>query len=112
MADEIKSIWIGPEYVSIGTIKVEDKMVHFKKFGAIPGLDKMRPIIPFNEKTQLWSMRKLFDPQRGVKDDVRIYWCDIHDNPYFAKLNPVEHAKLEHAKQYIAYLLNMVERSK
>lgn len=98
-----RSIWIGPEYASIGDVRVRGKQIEFRKLGGAPFMNKFIPVltngrIPYQD-------RKLLIPGMGdSQQSVRIFFSDLYGQEYYAKANPQELALIASLRKRIEIL--------
>lgn len=113
--EHIKSVWLGPEFISIGDVRVKGNEMMFRRVGGVPGVTGFTPVlanameVPYQERT-LWHPGS---GDTGIK--VRVFLSDLRLNKYYALINPQDlnvimslKKKIESYEMYIEQLHSLL----
>lgn len=114
MSKEVKSVWLGPEFISFGFSNEDEKMIYHKDLG--PASRKRPILIEPLDIDDLWEERKELVKSGIRKDPVRVYWMDIQGNRYHRMLNIKQLNRLkslelenEQLRSYVEELREMID---
>jgi hypothetical protein len=109
MEEKTKTIWIGPEFISIGESILKDNKIHYKDLGGIPFLSNYTPVLA-NTNRLHYQERKLWKTNigdTGIK--IKIYFNDLLLNKFYTHTNPQDQHVIVSLKKENELLKLMIE---